>query len=89
MSISKSLKEGDEVIWKSKSGGVEKIKIGEVVDVIAAGQSVRKSRFASELDAPGQPRSEESYIICVGPKPGSKAKPKYYWPRVSYLSINK
>lgn len=82
-------KEGDEVIWKSQAGGREKVKIGEIVDIVPAGQSVKKSRFAIELDFPGQPRNQESYIVCVGPKPGSKAKPKYYWPRVSALSINK
>ena len=82
-------KEGDEVIWSSQAGGREKVKIGDVVEVIPAGRSILKSRFRSELDASTLPRNEESYIVCVGPKPGSRAKPKYYWPRTSALSINK
>ncbi|MDF6270000.1 hypothetical protein NLO40_08760 [Escherichia coli] len=84
----KRFKEDDEVIWSSQAGGSEKVKIGLVVEVIPAGSSVKKSRFAIFLDAPGMARSEESYIVCVGPKPGSRAKPKYYWPRTSALSLN-
>lgn len=52
-----------------------------MVDVIPAGVNVRKSKFANELDAPGLPRKEESYVVCVVPKPGSRAKSKYYWPK--------
>lgn len=82
-------KEGDEVSWSSQAQGSFKEKTGEVVEVIPAESNVRKSKFAQFLDAPGLPRKEESYIVCVGPKPGSRAKPKYYWPRTSALSLNK
>ncbi|EMH4164014.1 hypothetical protein RJ498_003317 [Pluralibacter gergoviae] len=79
-------KEGDEVIWSSQANGSIKEKIGEVVEVIPAGRSILKSRFRHELDASTYPRDNESYIVCVGPKPGSRAKPKYYWPRTLALS---
>ena len=85
----KRFKENDEVIWSSQAGGREKVKIGTVVEVIPAGKSILRSRFRHELDASISPRREESYVVCVGPKPGSRAKPKYYWPRVSALSLNK
>ena len=85
----KSFKEGDEVTWSSQANGVSKVKIGEVVEVLPAGKSILKSRFRDGLDASTIPRDEESYIVCVGPKPGTRAKPKYYWPRVSALSLNK
>lgn len=84
----KRFKEDDEVIWSSQAGGAEKVKIGTVVEVIPAGKSILHSRFRNELDASTLPRKEESYIVCVGPKPGSRAKPKYYWPRTSALSLN-
>jgi hypothetical protein len=45
----------------------------------------KKFELGRLLDAPGLPRKEESYIVCVGPRPGSRAKPKYYWPRVNNL----
>lgn len=80
---------GDEVSWSSSAGGFTKKKIGDVVEVIPAGVSIMKSRFRAELDASTLPRAYESYIICVGPKPGSRAKPKYYWPRVSALKLHK
>lgn len=83
----KRFREDDEVIWSSQAGGAEKVKIGTVVEVITAGKSVLNSRFRDELDASTLPRKEESYIVCVGPKPGSRAKPKYYWPRTSALSL--
>lgn len=80
---------GDEVSWSSQAGGFEKVKIGVVVDVISAGESILKSKFRRELDASTLPRKEESYVVCVGAKPGSRAKPKYYWPRVSELKAHK
>jgi len=80
---------GDEVSWSSSAGGFSKEKIGDVVEVIPAGVSIRTSNFWGELDASTIPRKEESYIVCVGPKPGSRAKPKYYWPRVPALSMHK
>lgn len=87
--VVQKFKEGDEVIWSSQAGGRLKEKVGEVVEVLPAGKSILKSRFRHDLDASTLPRDEESYIVCVGPKPGSRAKPKYYWPRVSALSLNK
>lgn len=80
---------GDEVSWSSSANGSTKKKIGDVVEVIPADVSIRTSKFWGELDASTVPRKEESYIVCVGPSPGSKAKPKYYWPRVSALSLHK
>lgn len=82
-------KVGDEVSWSSASNGSRKEKIGDVVEVIPAGVSVHSSTFRNELDASSIPRKEESYVVCVGPKPGSRAKPKYYWPRVSSLKLHK
>ncbi len=82
-------KVGDEVSWSSASNGSWKEKIGDVVEVIPAGVSVYSSTFRNELDASSIPRKEESYVVCVGPKPGSRAKPKYYWPRVSALKLHK
>lgn len=82
-------KVGDEVSWSSASNGSWKEKIGDVVEVIPAGVSVYSSNFRNELDASSIPRKEESYVVCVGPKPGSRAKPKYYWPRVSALKLHK
>lgn len=82
-------KVGDEVSWSSASNGSWKEKIGDVVEVIPAGVSVHSSKFRNELDASSIPRKEESYVVCVGPKPGSRAKPKYYWPRVSALKLHK
>lgn len=85
----RKFKEGDEVIWSSQANGGWKVKVGDVVEVIPEGKSILQSRFRHELDAATTPRKEESYIVCVGPKPGSRAKPKYYWPRTSALSLNK
>lgn len=82
-------KVGDEVSWSSASNGSWKEKIGDVVEVIPAGVSVYSSKFRNELDASSIPRKEESYVVCVGPKPGSRAKPKYYWPRVLALKLHK
>ncbi|MFY0403314.1 hypothetical protein ACOMDP_11830 [Pantoea dispersa] len=82
-------KVGDEVSWSGASNGSWKEKIGDVVEVIPAGVSVYSSMFCNELDASSIPRKEESYVVCVGPKPGSRAKPKYYWPRVSALKLHK
>lgn len=84
-----AFKLGDEVSWSSSANGSTKKKIGHVVEVIPAGVSVLTSKFRSELDAGSAPRKEESYVVCVGPKPSSRAKPKYYWPRVSALSLHK
>ncbi|PKH21447.1 hypothetical protein CIG19_16760 [Enterobacterales bacterium CwR94] len=84
-----TFKLGDEVSWISSASGITKKKIGNVVDVIAPGVSVHKSKFKDDLDASTIPRKEESYVVCVGPRPGSRAKPKYYWPRVSALSLHK
>lgn len=83
----RKFKEGDEVIWSSQAGGGWKVKVGDVVEVIPAGGSIKKSKFMEFLSSPGLPRKEESYIVCVVPKPGSRAKPKYYWPRTSALSL--
>ncbi|PQV79353.1 hypothetical protein BS424_17360 [Cronobacter sakazakii] len=80
-----NFKLNDEVKWSSSSNGVTKVKIGVIVEVIPAGVNVRRFELGRQLDAPGLPRKEESYIVCVGPKPGSRAKPKYYWPRVNAL----
>ncbi|MBN3186082.1 hypothetical protein GT391_01945 [Pectobacterium brasiliense] len=84
-----NFKIGDEVLWTSSSNGSTKTKIGVVVELIPAEVSVRKSKFSNYLDASRIPRKEESYIVCVGPKPGSRARPKYYWPRVSALNHHK
>ncbi|EOI3527703.1 hypothetical protein ACMSYW_000878 [Cronobacter dublinensis] len=75
----------DEVKWSSSASGFTKVKIGVIVEVIPAGVNVRKFELGRQLDALGLPRKEESYIVCVWPNPGSRAKPKYYWPRVNAL----
>ena len=80
-----TFKVNDEVFWVSQAGGNVKKKIGVVVEVLPAGRSANKSKFRSWLDCSDLPRKHESYIVCVGPRPGSKARPKYYWPRVSAL----
>ena len=79
------VKLNDEVKWSSSSNGVTKVKIGFIVEVIPPGVNVKKFELGRLLDAPGLPRKEESYIVCVGSRPGSRAKPKYYWPRVNNL----
>ncbi len=79
----------DEVYWVSQANGFTKRKIGVIVDVIPPGISVRKSKFSNDLDAVSQPRDHESYVVCLAARPGSRAKPKYYWPRVSALRIHK
>lgn len=60
----------DEVKWSSSSNGVTKVKIGFIVEVIPPGVNVKKFELGRLLDAPGLPRKEESYIVCVGPRPG-------------------
>lgn len=79
---------GDEVSWSSSANGSTAKKIGDVVEVIPAGKPIGSSKFKT-LNGGGLPRKEESYVVCVGVKPGSRAKPKYYWPRVSALSLHK
>lgn len=79
----------DEVYWVSQANGCTKRKIGVIVDVIPAGISVHKSKFRDYLDASALPRDHESYVVCVASRPGSRAKPKYYWPRVSALRVHK
>ena len=81
-------KVGDEVTWESQANGGWAKKIGYVVEVIPAGKPISSSKF-STLSGGGLPRKEESYVVCVGPKPDSRAKPKYYWPRVSALRLHK
>lgn len=83
-----AFKLGDEVSWTSQANGGFTKKIGVVVEVIPAGKPISSSKFTT-LSGGGAPRKEESYVVCVGPKPSSRAKPKYYWPRVSALSIHK
>ncbi len=84
-----TFKVNDEVFWVSQAGGHEKEKIGIIVEVLPAGRSANKSKFRNWLDCSGLPRKHESYIVCVGTRPGSKARPKYYWPRVSALKLLK
>jgi len=84
-----SFKLGDEVSWSSSANGSTKKKIGNIVDVIPAGASVYRSKFINSLDVGNIPRKHESYVVCVGAAPGSRAKPKYYWPRVSAISLHK
>lgn len=79
---------GDMVVWSSQAGGFGKEKSGEIVEVIPAGRSILKSKFRDQLDASTLPRRHESYVVMVPPKNGSKAKPKYYWPRVTALRTN-
>ncbi|NEG85064.1 hypothetical protein GQQ22_13415 [Pantoea agglomerans] len=79
---------GEEVSWSSSANGSTKKKIGNVVDVIPAGKPISSSKFKT-LSGGGLPRKEESYVVCVDVKPGSRGKPKYYWPRVSALSLHK
>ena len=82
-----AFKLGDTVYWISQSQGRRTEKIGDVVEIVPADVSLSQTRFADRFKKPGDPRNDESYIVCVGPKPGSKAKPKYYWPRVSSLEL--
>lgn len=72
---------GDKVTWTSQSQGSAKKKDGVVVEIVPAKQYA-KIRQGND----GMPRDHESYIVRVDPVKGS-AKPKYYWPRVSALSV--
>lgn len=82
-----NFKLGDEVSWESQANGGMTKKIGNVVEVIPAGVPVSMSIFKT-LSGGGSPRNHESYVVCVGAKPGSRAQPKYYWPRVSALRLH-
>ena len=72
---------GDWVTWKSQAQGYEKSKTGLIVQVIAP----HERPLPKQIIGAGWGRNHESYLVRVDPKPGSKAKPKFYWPRVSLL----
>lgn len=85
----------DRVRWGSQASGHYRLKVGTVVAVIPAGQDTRavhdqirklnqehnctQSQFGF-----GNARDHESYLILVD-YPGTKKRPKIYWPRVSQL----
>jgi hypothetical protein len=78
------LKRGDMVKWISQSRGITRLKKGEVVQVVPAGDKprvsqlldryvVRSSAFGSNL-----PRNMKSFVVAV---PQGKGKTsKIYWP---------
>lgn len=81
---------GDRVKWSSQSQGSRKEKVGDVVAVLAPGDSasifsddLTKAHNAKPLVDPGLPRKIESYIVLV-PHSG-KGKGQLYWPVPSVL----
>lgn len=82
----KEIKVGDLVEWESQSGGYSKLKRGEVMAVVEAGQwahEIMKSLGLRTNSTAGYgiPRNHKSYIVKIGNKG--------YWPRVKHLRLIK
>lgn len=78
---------GQTVEWASQANGCTRIKRGQIVAVIPAGQAPSRDRapgLFTKGTPIGMPRHHESYVVAVAGKT-SRAKPKHYWPLVSQL----
>jgi hypothetical protein len=76
----------DFVRWGSQSQGSWKKKIGQIVQVVPAGE-IPDRKIAPDLfrsSGIGLPRKHESYVVRV--KTGKNSF-RHYWPRVSGLSL--
>lgn len=72
-------KVGDHVIWSSQANAYAKVKIGEVVEVVRAGERPSSPRFASLLVRSGNSRNHESYVVEV--RGGTRGQATtHYWP---------
>jgi len=72
------MKIGDKVTWESQAGGYRKTKIGEIVDVVPAGNRPSVDNFPDLHKAGvGWGRNHRSYVVRVGKK--------HYWPIVKNL----
>lgn len=70
---------GDAVEWESQAGGVRRLKIGTVVEVVPPNRDPQHKKG----DA-GFPRGEVSFVVWARPqRPGGR--PQSYWPRASLL----
>ena len=81
----------DLVTWTSQAGGRTTTKTGAIVRVIPAGTTPSeilyeaRDHFKAKLEwGAGLTRAKESYAVLVG-FPGTKKKPRLYWPRTSLL----
>jgi len=77
---------GDRVEWESQSHGSMKTKVGTVV-AINPPNCIEHLMAKWGLKGAGYARDHESYIVAVKAGKTDKAKPKYYWPRVSALRL--
>lgn len=75
-------KKGDSVEWTSQAGGSRARKVGEIVEVVPAGE-----RPKSAIDSSYTRRDHESYVVNAQPIRfgGKKGARRNYWPRVSAL----
>lgn len=84
--MSHKFKLGDRVEWESQSAGSMVKKSGVVVAINPPG-GIEHVKTKWKLNGAGHSRNHESYIISVKVGKTDKAKPKYYWPRVSALRL--
>jgi hypothetical protein len=70
---------GEIVSWRSQAQGFDKVKTGEVVEVLMPGMRPDRERFPDLYRGPGVGlgRDHISYVVQVGRK--------HYWPRVKHL----
>jgi len=88
----KTFKVGDRVGWQSQAAGSTKTKVGTVVRVVPAHEkpgvtSDERVKYSDSVDPRSLSRDHDSYLVQVPALPGSKARPKLYWPRVSLLEL--
>ena len=84
--MSKQFKLGDRVAWESQSRGSMKTKVGTVV-AINPPNGIEHVKVKWGLVGSGYARDHQSYIVAVKVGKTDKAKPKYYWPRVTALRL--
>ena len=77
-----TFKVNDTVTWTSQSRGSAKTKTGKVEKIVPPNTNVKN--LTDELDAPGNPRDNESYLVRV-PGKTARSKGKLYWPTASKL----
>ena len=71
----------DKVIWESQAAGISKIKEGEIICVIPAGEMPDCSMSGFNYGG-GTIRDHESYLVKVKSR-------GIYWPLVRKLRLNK
>ena len=71
---------GDRVEWSSQAAGIERLKIGEVVELVLPGH-----RPEARVDSSGCVRDHVSYVVRAVAQGRRYRKSALYWPSVAGL----